>query len=44
MKFVEESWRNFLVVWNKTYVIKEKLKLLRNKLRIWNKEKLGRLI
>lgn len=39
MKFVEEAWNDLSVARNNTFIIKEKLKLLSNKLRIWNKEK-----
>ncbi|XP_058775028.1 uncharacterized protein LOC131649274 [Vicia villosa] len=41
MRFVEDSWKDINVAGNKTFIIKENLKILRTKLRIWNKEKFG---
>ncbi|XP_058749365.1 uncharacterized protein LOC131622352 [Vicia villosa] len=41
LKFAEDSWKDFAVAGNYTFMLKENLKLLRNKLRIWNKESFG---
>lgn len=38
---MEKSWKSFNVGGWKTYVLKEKLKLLREKLREWNKTVFG---
>lgn len=39
--FVDKSWRSFNVDGWRMYVFKEKLKMLREKLRVWNKEVFG---
>lgn len=39
--FVKECWNSFDVNGKKAYVIKEKMKLLKEKLRVWNKEVFG---
>lgn len=36
--FVSEWWGKFNVQGMKAFVVKEKLKLLKEKLRVWNKE------
>lgn len=41
MKFVQDSWNSFVVNGRGDYVIKEKLKLLKGRLRWWNKEVFG---
>lgn len=38
---VEHSWKKLCIKGKQAYVMKEKLKLLRNILRIWNKETFG---
>ncbi|XP_058760611.1 uncharacterized protein LOC131633951 [Vicia villosa] len=39
--YVEEAWNDLTVVGRQDFVMKEKLKLLKSKLRVWNKEKFG---
>jgi hypothetical protein len=39
--FVEKSWKSFKVYGRKAYVLKEKLRLLRDCLRKWNKDVFG---
>lgn len=38
---MSDSWSQFEVSGNKAFIIKEKLKLLKDKLRVWNKEVFG---
>lgn len=40
---VAQSWEYFKVVGQKGFVLKEKLKLLRAKLKVWNKEVFSRM-
>ncbi|CAJ2628008.1 unnamed protein product [Trifolium pratense] len=40
-KFVESSWKSFNVGGKKAYVLKEKLKLLKESLKKWNKDVFG---
>ncbi|XP_058726479.1 uncharacterized protein LOC131597832 [Vicia villosa] len=40
-KFVEEAWNDVSVAGRQDFVMKEKLKLLKSKLRVWNIEKFG---
>ncbi|MCH83058.1 LINE-1 reverse transcriptase like, partial [Trifolium medium] len=40
-KVVEEAWNSFIVTGRKGYILKEKLKLLKGTLRLWNKEVYG---
>lgn len=41
--FVYEAWAGFQVSRSKAYILKEKVKLLKGKLRTWNKEVFGRM-
>lgn len=41
MEFVKAEWNSFNIVGKKTYIIKEKFKLLRERIRWWNKEVYG---
>lgn len=40
-EFVKDSWSQIQVSGNKAYVFKEKMKMLKEKLRVWNKEVFG---
>lgn len=42
-KVVEENWRGFAVSGTPTYILKEKLKLLKHELRVWNRDYFGRI-
>lgn len=41
MEFVKTEWNSFNTVGKKAYIIKEKFKLLRERIRRWNKEVYG---
>lgn len=41
--FVEDSWRGIQVEGNEVYVLKEKFKILKQKLKQWNKDTFGNL-
>lgn len=41
MGFVKKDWESFEVSGSKPYVLKDKLKILRDRLRWWNKEVFG---
>jgi hypothetical protein len=41
LQFVEKSWKSFVVHGKKAYVLKEKLRLLKECLRKWNREVFG---
>src|ERR1044072_8256826 len=43
-QFVKENWENQFVGGKKIFVLKEKLKLMKNRLREWNKDVFGNLI
>ncbi|PNX82625.1 cysteine-rich receptor-like protein kinase [Trifolium pratense] len=41
LPFVESSWKSFNIQGKKTFVLKEKFKMLRERLKVWNKDVFG---